>query len=140
MHALGPKGGSLVNNLPDRETTSVGVGTASSLNAVAGLWLILSPFVLHVVETPAVVCNNVIVGAIVLILGLFRAADPERNVGLSWINLLLGIWLIISPFALVAPPVPPALAWNNVILGIIVLVLAALSGMATKSTWRMAQR
>src|SRR5215469_16163429 len=39
----------------------------------------------------------------------------------SWVNLFLGIWLVISPFVLV---LGIAAMWNNVILGIIVAAFA----------------
>jgi hypothetical protein len=42
---------------------------------------------------------------------------------LSWINFVLGLWLIIAPFALRYSTVSTAM-WNNVIVGIVVAVLA----------------
>lgn len=42
---------------------------------------------------------------------------------LSWINFVLGLWLIIAPFALRYNMVPTA-TWNNVIVGIAVAVLS----------------
>ena len=47
----------------------------------------------------------------------------ERNRGSnSWLNILLGIWVIISPFVLAFPS--PRATWNNVATGIAVGVLA----------------
>jgi hypothetical protein len=62
-----------------------------------------------------------------------------RNVALSWINALLGIWLIISPFVLYPAVRPVALAYNNVILGIIVLVLGVWSAVASPGFPRAAR-
>jgi hypothetical protein len=42
---------------------------------------------------------------------------------LSWINFVLGLWLIIAPFALHYNTEFVA-TWNNVIIGIIVAVLS----------------
>jgi SPW repeat len=41
--------------------------------------------------------------------------------GWSWLNLILGIWLVISPFVLFASGVA---MWNNVIVGIIIAAFA----------------
>ncbi len=112
---------------------------ASILNIIAGIWLIISPFALGLAMWPAAVCNNVVVGAVVLILAAVRASNPLHARGLSWINFLLGIWLIISPFVLVNGARPVALATNNVILGIVVLVLAVWSAFATPLAGRMAR-
>jgi len=42
---------------------------------------------------------------------------------LSWINFVLGLWLIIAPFALRYNMVATA-TWNNVIVGVVVAVLS----------------
>jgi hypothetical protein len=106
-----------------------GVMTASGLNILAGIWLIISPFVLGFAHTATPLWNTLIAGVIVGLLAIGRVVNPNRSVGLSWINLLLGIWLIISPFLLpgyggayypsytVATP-------NDVVLGIVVGLLA----------------
>jgi hypothetical protein len=104
--------------------------TASILNIIAGLWLIIAPFWMGFYTTPGALWNNLIVGIVVTILALIRATNPAGNVGLSWINLLLGLWLIVSPFfveygQLVVP------VRMDVILGIIVAVLALWSALAT---------
>jgi hypothetical protein len=46
----------------------------------------------------------------------------------SWINMLLGIWLIVSPWVLNYSNTSTNATWNSVILGIAVLVLAWLGG------------
>ncbi|MBE3583818.1 MAG: SPW repeat protein [Limnochordaceae bacterium] len=43
----------------------------------------------------------------------------------GWINVLLGVWLIVSPFILGYRDVPAAL-WNGIIVGVIVAVLSYL--------------
>jgi hypothetical protein len=44
----------------------------------------------------------------------------------SWINVILGIWLIVSPWVLGFTASGPDATWNSVILGIAVLILAYL--------------
>jgi hypothetical protein len=74
--------------------------TASVLTLIAGIWLIISPFWGGFYTSPAPLWNTLIVGVVVTVLALVRAAFPARNVGLSWVNLVLGLWLIVSPYIL----------------------------------------
>jgi hypothetical protein len=104
--------------------------TASILNLIAGLWLIISPFWMNFLGAPAALWNTCLTGVAVGVLSLIRACYPLRNVGLSWINLILGVWLIVSPFFLPYNYLEPAVR-NSVITGIVVIVLAFWSAMAT---------
>lgn len=52
--------------------------------------------------------------------------------GLSWANFILGVWLVIAPFALVYRGISAAL-WDNVIVGIIIAVLAAWRALGKES-------
>jgi hypothetical protein len=42
---------------------------------------------------------------------------------LSWVNFVLGLWLIVAPFALHYRDITGAM-WNNVIVGIVIAILA----------------
>ncbi len=42
----------------------------------------------------------------------------------SWVNFILGLWLIVAPFALGYSPQMGSKVANDVIVGIVVLVLA----------------
>ena len=90
----------------------------SWINIVLSTWVIVSPFVLGFHSSQAI-WNNVVAGALVGILALigWRMHQP----GWSWLNLILGMWLVISPFVLFLSG--PAM-WNNVILGIIIAAFA----------------
>lgn len=43
--------------------------------------------------------------------------------GQNWVNFILGLWLIVTPFALHYGDITVAM-WNNVIVGIVVAMLA----------------
>ena len=90
----------------------------SWVNILLGIWIIASPFVLGF-HSPNTMWNNIIVGAAVGILALIRWGMHQT--GWSWLNLVLGIWLVISPFVFF---LSGAAMWNNVILGIIVAAFA----------------
>lgn len=95
--------------------------TASWINVIAGLWLILAPFVLSYTNA-AQKTNSIWLGIIVGVLALIRAFTPASSgtVWLSWINIIAGIWLIVSPFVLGAAS--SMALWNNIIIGAIVLL------------------
>ncbi len=85
-----------------------------------GLWLLLSPWALFFDGEARAMENALAVGALVIIteiveLSIFR--DWEE-----WINVGLGAWLAISPWALMI--VNGAARWNFLVVGTMVLALA----------------
>ena len=115
---------------PPAQADRVGaVKTASGLNIVAALWLIVAPFLLDY-AVQAARWNDIIVGVLVLALAWGRGSNPRFAPGLSWTNVLLGIWLVVAPFVL-RYSVHPVPLWNDVIVGVIVASLAAWSAVAT---------
>jgi hypothetical protein len=109
-----------MNNETQIESARGGSVWPSTLNIIAGIWLIIAPFVLAS-GNPKASANDVVLGIIIGIFALIRALVPtHRTVGLSWLNALWGIWLIICPFALAYHA--PAAQTNDIILGIIVLI------------------
>lgn len=104
--------------------------TADGVNIVAGIWLLLSPFILGF--GGVALTNNVIVGIVVGVFALIRATSWLRAVWLDWANGILGLWLILSPFVLGFGGDMTA-TWNNIILGIVVGALAIWGGSATYS-------
>jgi hypothetical protein len=93
------------------------------MNFVLGLWTVLSAPVLGFSNQNAAGWNNAIVGLAVLILALMRTTI---GYGPSIANAVLGIWLIISPFALGFANFSAAL-WNNIILGVVICFAALMA-------------
>lgn len=112
-------------NMPMKEQ----IRTARGLNVLAGIWLIISPYVLGFSGSMAAT-NAIIVGIIVGVLALIGATSPESVLWTSWINIVLGVWMIISPFILGFTG--GAVVINSIILGIIVIALSAW-GSSTKA-------
>ena len=118
----------------------------SGINVVAGLWLIIAPFVLGYDEIQAALWNDIVVGIIVAAFAVARVARPLMNPGLSWINAVLGLWLIVAPFVLGYGRVVEAEAlavegavggaqtamWNDIIVGVIILVLGVWSALSAR--------
>lgn len=103
------------------------VAGASGLNVLAGIWLIISPFILNYAGADAM-WNPIVFGAIVGVLALIRAGGAYRAEWLSWINMAIGVWLFISAFWLAHSA---RASWNVGIMGIVVFILGAWSAAAT---------
>lgn len=92
----------------------------SGLNVLAGIWLIIAPFVLLYGNRTARI-NDIVLGIVIGVFALIRAIVPTfQTVWLSWLNAIWGIWLIIGSFFLVYAGKART---NDIILGIIVLLL-----------------
>ncbi len=105
------------------------VMTASGLDVLAGIWILISPFVLRFMPHQATT-NNVILGIVIGILAAIRFSGAYGQSWLSWINVILGIWVLITPWVLRFSHFRTATT-NNVIMGIIVIILAGWSALAT---------
>jgi hypothetical protein len=101
---------------------------ASTLNVLAGIWLIISAWVIGSAGLPVALWDTLIVGIVVLVLAAIRLGTRGAT-GLSWINFLLGIWLIISPFVLGYTAASGAMT-NAIILGILVAIFSLWAALA----------
>jgi len=92
------------------------------INLILAILLIASPWVLTfpagTITTNAVVAGLII--GVVAIAALFAFAQWEE-----WVNLIVGAWVIASPFVLHFTSDTRAL-WTHVLLGLAVAVLAAI--------------
>jgi hypothetical protein len=110
------------------------MSTSNKINwvvALVGIWEGLAPFILGYSDIAAAVWNAIIVGLIVLVLAVWSALtdSPTTAKTLDWINVAVGIWLIIAPFVLGYSIVTIAM-WNAIIVGAVIAALeiwAALS-------------
>lgn len=118
-----------------RERAAANVVTASSLNMLLGLWLILAPWALDYSSQTNAVWNQVVVGIAVATLAMIRVLAADRAAGLSWTNFVLGGWLVVAPFLLTYndSTSTAAIYWNDIIVGLLVLSLAAWSALSTRS-------
>jgi hypothetical protein len=110
-----------------------GFSGASGLNLLAGLWLIISPFVLAFHQVQDAHWNNIASGIAIALVAIIRLSVP-RHAGWTWANLLLGVWVLLSPWALGFARngtedlgFGSELVWNNVITGGLVAFLAVVS-------------
>lgn len=91
------------------------------VSLILGLWLIASPWVLGHAAEARPMWNAVILGVLVAaaaLIALFRVMAWEE-----WVNLVFGVWLLLSPWVLAFGGLAAAM-WNAVIVGAAVAVLA----------------
>lgn len=117
---------------------SLATQTTAMLGMLTGLWVAISPWFLTLQIGPGrnAMAANLIVGLAVAAVGLFAICGARGFMGLETGSVLLGIWLIISPFILTAKfPITAAMYWSNVWSGalIAVLALASLAGLRRAS-------
>lgn len=116
----------------------------SGINVLAGVWLILAPMTLGYPYLQQAVWNDRVVGTAIFVLAVARVAAPARFEVISWINFVLGAWLVVAPFLLAysaggspSPDLaagtgdPTAAIANDIITGFVVLGMAAWSARAT---------
>lgn len=86
---------------------------------IFGAWVFFSPFWMpaYASRGDAAAWNSYIFGAIAFFLAWGALATKE--LWEEWLNLLIGIWLIIAPFVLRFYSTEPGAGWNQIILGIL---------------------
>jgi BON domain/SPW repeat len=97
---------------------------------LAGLWLVVSPWVVGVAASPSSRLNAIVTGILIALLAAGNIWGAARSRVLSWVVVLLGAWTIIGPFAF-GEPASSAWTWSSVITGVIVAALGVVEAM----TW-----
>ena len=113
---------------PPRQDWRSEVAGASGLNILAGIWLIISPWIVGYTSDDHM-WNPIVFGAIIGALAAGRAFGLYREAWLSWVNALIGAWLFASAFWLAQSS---QASWNVGILGVIVFVGALWSASASE--------
>lgn len=87
------------------------------VNLVLGGWLIAAPFVGIGAIGDVAAWNSYVAGTVVAIFAIAAIARPQMWE--EWLNLIVGAWLILAPFALgfTTQQVP---MWNQIIVGLLI--------------------
>jgi len=91
------------------------------VSLVAGVWLAASPWLLDFQAEPRPMWNAVVVGVLVALIALY--ALYEVFAWQEWANLLLGAWLIVSPWVLGFSAMEVVMV-NAVIVGALIAAMA----------------
>jgi len=105
---------------------------------VAGLWLLISPWVVGYAADSVALTNAVIFGIAIIVYSIIELSVPRAWE--EWLMVAAGVWLIISPWVLGFGAEARAVR-DTVIVGIVVLLLAlwarsTMSGMNERSSTR----
>jgi len=103
--------------------------TARSLSwlvALAGLWEVLAPFILGYSAVTVAMWSAIIAGVVLIVLAAWAALteDIRLDRNLAWLSAVVGVALILAPFAFGYSIVGTAML-NDIIVGIVVVVLSA---------------
>ena len=101
------------------------VKTLSWLVVVLGAWEFLASFILGYSAKAGALWDAIILGIALVVLAGWAALSNQATTAksLSWINTILGVWLVIAPFIVGYSKLAGAL-WNDIIVGILVAVLS----------------
>jgi hypothetical protein len=105
-------------------------------NVVLGIILFISPWYTVTWEYGNSSWNAWIIGVAIVIVALVALSEAVRPVA-SWINVILGIWLFISPWVL-GFAYRTGMAWTAWIIGVLVFILALWA--VSQSGFGVAQR
>jgi SPW repeat-containing protein len=112
------------------------VRTASGINLILGVWLIISPWVYgYALNESNSTSSSVVVGLLVLIFAALRYNTPHARTGLSWANIVLGVWTVLSPW-IFSFMNSTAYVVNSIVVGCVIVALAIWSGSATVTEHR----
>jgi hypothetical protein len=91
------------------------------VNALLGVWFIIAPYALGFTGRPAATWSSVASGVVLFVLAGWAALSEgaSKRVWPQYVNGLIGIWLMFSPFVFSAASAQLP-TWINVAGGIIV--------------------
>ncbi len=104
------------------------------ITAIGGLWEILSPFILGTSSSTGAMVDAIILGAFLVLFGLWVALSRWNSAvrTLSWINAVLGLWLVLAPFIIGYSSATGAMV-NDIIVGGVVLVIEIWGALAARN-------
>ncbi|MDI9835264.1 SPW repeat protein [Streptomyces sp. KAU_LT] len=122
------------HEMAERASTSSQGQAIETLALLTGLYLAASPWIAGFNGLTTLAVNNLIVGiayALLMSGGFGRAY--ERTHSMAWACCALGLWTIISPWAVAGDVSTTRSVVNNVIVGVIALLLGLAASAAARS-------
>lgn len=87
------------------------------VNLMVGAWLFLAPFIVFTAADGAAVWNSYLFGVLVVVFAFSALIRPQAWE--EWVNLVIGVWLILAPFLLGFTD-EVAMMWNHILVGVII--------------------
>ncbi|MEV6663626.1 SPW repeat protein [Streptomyces nigra] len=122
------------HEMAERASTTPRGQAIETLALLTGLYLAASPWIAGFNGLTTLAVNNLILGiayALLMSGGFGRAY--ERTHSMAWACCALGLWTIISPWAVAGDVSTTRSVVNNVIVGVIALLLGLAASSAAKS-------
>jgi SPW repeat len=101
-------------------------GVLDGLTMLSGLYLALSPWIIGFTRFPgtgALRVNDLITGLAVAVMAVGLASAFGRTHSVAWTVPLLGVWAIISPWAVSGATPKGGTIISNVIVGVLIFLL-----------------
>jgi hypothetical protein len=95
--------------------------TPSVFVGLGGIWMMVTPIVIDHGAYPW--WSDVAAGAVLIVVSVLQVVLPGRSARLSAVAALVGVWLVVAPFALGFHD-QLGVAWNNMIIGSLVALLS----------------
>jgi uncharacterized membrane protein HdeD (DUF308 family) len=92
------------------------------LSIVAGIVLFVTPFVFNGAAIAGAAWTAYVAGVLLVLVGIWNLARPSDRAG-EWVQGLIGVLLILSPWAL-GFTAATSMAWSAWIIGLVAVALA----------------
>lgn len=93
---------------------------------LAGLYLLLSPWVIQPIDQIGVEATNVVTGIVLALLGFGCARSFDRLRGLAWITPVIGAWVVVAPWVTAhGTPASHSALIGNVVAGAVTIAAGA---------------
>jgi hypothetical protein len=111
--------------------------TMDWIELVAGAWLVISVWVLSFTAATGAAWTSWLTGVAISIVALWAMAVRPRRSALTaeWANLILGVWLFVSPW-IVSFTNSTSASWNAWVTGVVV-ALASILAMIPRTAARV---
>ena len=116
---------------PQSYDRGVAARTSSLFCWMAAFWFFVTPWTFFGVSAQSSAWNAWIVGGVMVIASMIRISHPEHTAGFSMLNVVLSIWVIISPFVFGYTHDTSRLV-NTLSVGATILCLSLISLLVTK--------
>jgi hypothetical protein len=117
---------------PESYDRNIAARTSSLFCWLAAFWFFITPWTFFGVSTQSSAWNAWLVGGAMVIASMVRITHPEHTTVFSMLNVVLSIWVLISPFVFGYVHEPMHLA-NTLAVGVVILGLSLISLLTTKA-------
>ncbi len=119
--------------LPETADRLVAARTSSLICWMAALWFFVSPWAYFGGSEDAGGVNGWVIGAIMVAASLVRVIRPANTAGFSIVNIVLSVWVLVSPWVFNYANNTGRLT-NSLCVGVVILSFSIVSWLISKDT------